>query len=134
VGCEPFPLSKRFPVSLSDKAYQRLWRLNGKFGYGNNYLPAIPPEHFDVVANQLVFQKVFSALALEYGTPAWVARSKACGRGRSPLAGMSGAYSNLCAPHSSSRATTVALGLIECLAPVGQKLGDEGMFLIRLHG
>ena len=33
-----------------------------------------------------------------------------------------------------SWATTAALGLIERVAPVGQKLGDEGVFLIRLHG
>ena len=26
------------------------------------------------------------------------------------------------------------LGLIECVAPVGQKFGNEGVFLIRLHG
>lgn len=34
----------------------------------------------------------------------------------------------------SSWATTVSLGLIERAAPVGQKFGDEGVFLIRLHG
>lgn len=28
----------------------------------------------------------------------------------------------------------MSLRLIECLAPVGQKLGDEGVFLIWLHG
>ena len=28
----------------------------------------------------------------------------------------------------------MSLGLIECLTPVGQKLGDEGVFLIWLHG
>ena len=63
-----------------------------------------------------------------------VARNEVCGRGRSPLAGMSGTDSTLCAVYSSSRATTVSLGLIERLAPVGQKLGDESMLLNRLHG
>lgn len=71
MGCELFPLPKRFPVTLSDKAYQWLRRLNGKFGYGNNYLPTILPEHVDVVVNKPVFQKVFSAFALEYGTPVY---------------------------------------------------------------
>ncbi len=47
---------------------------------------------------------------------------------------MSGADSTLCAVYSSSGATTVSFGLTKCLAPVGQKLGNEGMFLIRLHG
>ena len=35
---------------------------------------------------------------------------------------------------SSPRATTAALRLLERLAPVSQKLGEEGMFLVRLHG
>ena len=47
---------------------------------------------------------------------------------------MSGAGVTLYAVYLSSWATTVSLGLIECLAPVGQKSGNEGMFLIWLHG
>lgn len=54
--------------------------------------------------------------------------------GEKPHTGEPLADSDLCVARSSTRATPAALGLIECLAPVGQKLGDEGMFLIWLHG
>ena len=54
--------------------------------------------------------------------------------GEKPHTGEPLADSDLCVARSSTRATAVSLGLIECLAPVGQKLGDEGMFLIWLHG
>jgi hypothetical protein len=82
-------------------------------------------------------QKVSNAFAKQNGVSIRrldVARNEASGRGRALLAVRSEADSIPCAAHSSSRATTVSLGLIECLAPVGQKLSDEGMFLIRLHG
>ena len=54
--------------------------------------------------------------------------------GEKPHTGEPLADSDLCVARTSKRATAASLGLIECLAPVGQKLGNEGMFLIWLHG
>lgn len=64
-----YPLSKRFSVAISEKAYQNLRELNEKYHYGNNYLLTILLEHLDKITNKEAVEKIFTDFKEEYGAP-----------------------------------------------------------------
>ena len=81
-----------------------------------------------------MLQKVFIEFAEKYGVSTRRRMKRGNGGGQTLLAGVAVEHSDRCSARLFSWATTASLGLIECVAPVGQKFGNEGVFLIRLHG
>jgi hypothetical protein len=71
-----YPLSKRFNVALSEKAYKNLRALNEKYRYGNNYLLTILLENFEQITNNESVEKVFADFQAEYDAPASGAMKK----------------------------------------------------------
>jgi hypothetical protein len=81
-----------------------------------------------------MLQKVFIEFAEKYGVSTRRRMKRGNGGGQTLLADVAEKHSDRCSARLFSWATTASLGLIECVAPVGQKFGNEGVFLIRLHG
>ena len=65
-----YPLPKRFNAALSEKAYEQLRALSGRYRYGNNYLLTIILENFDAIADRKMLDRVFGEFEAEYGAPA----------------------------------------------------------------
>jgi len=62
-----YPLPKRFAGALSEKAYNRLRELSGKYGFGNNYLLTILLENLDDVADPSSLERAIRNFEREYG-------------------------------------------------------------------
>ncbi|MGI9319378.1 MAG: hypothetical protein ACR2QW_18770, partial [bacterium] len=62
-----YPLPRRFSAAVSDRAYECLRVLNGKYGYGNNYLLTILLENLDEIADPEALESAFEAFKAEYG-------------------------------------------------------------------
>lgn len=64
-----YPLPKRFNAALSDKAYEKLRRLNQRYHFSNNYLLTILLENLDSVADKDALDRAVSDFAAEFGAP-----------------------------------------------------------------
>lgn len=69
MGKKHYPLTKRFTLSLSEKAYDKLHSLDEKYGYGNNCLLTVLLENLDVIADNKALEQAFKAFKHEYGAP-----------------------------------------------------------------
>ena len=81
-----------------------------------------------------MLQKVFIEFVEKYGVSTRRRMKRGNGGRQTIFADVAEEHSARCAARLSFGATTACLRLVERLAPMGQKLGDEGVFLIRLHG
>lgn len=70
MAAKRYPLPKRFNAALSEKAYENLRHLNGRYGYGNNYLLTILLENLETIADEAALETAFAAFKEEYGAPA----------------------------------------------------------------
>lgn len=69
MAAKRYPLPKRMSLSLSEKAYDNLRRLNEQHHYGNNYLLTILLENIDDVVDAEALDRVFAEFKEEYGAP-----------------------------------------------------------------
>jgi DTW domain-containing protein YfiP len=65
-----YPLPKKMNLSLSEKAYANLRRLNEQHHYGNNYLLTILLENIDDVVDGAALDHAFARFKEEFGAPA----------------------------------------------------------------
>lgn len=69
MAAKRYPLPKRFNAALSEAAYDQLRTLNGRYGYGNNYLLTIILENFDAITDRSDVDRVFGEFEAEFGAP-----------------------------------------------------------------
>ena len=62
-------LPRRFSAALTDPAYDRLRRLNARYGLSNNYLLTVLLERLDDCADADRLDAAFRAFIEEYGAP-----------------------------------------------------------------
>lgn len=70
MAAKRYPLTRRFNVALSEKAYANLRALHEKYHYGNNYLLTVLLENLEKVANSEAVDEVFATFKEQYGAPA----------------------------------------------------------------
>lgn len=64
-----YPLPKRFSLSVSEKAYENLRRLNGEYALSNNYLLTVLLENLWEVTEPAALRQAYEEFIEEYGSP-----------------------------------------------------------------
>ena len=70
------PLPVKRSLSLTEKAYAQLRKLNETYGLGNNYLLVVILENLDDIVDPDQFDGAFQRFIADYGTPSGLPKNE----------------------------------------------------------